>query len=172
MVKRWIAAMAVPVLMMLVHPSVSAAAAAQPEMVLQFGETFGMGHIALSADGSWMATGGQGRIKLWNARTGELWRNVEVGRSATGGAIDDRPLALSPDGRTVAFAHPRDKVELWDTRTGRRLRVLTTPAGWLYSVLWTPDVRREQRTRDLAVGHDDVAAAPAPARWWGYRSLT
>lgn len=58
----------------------------------------------LSADGSRMATGGQGRIKLWNARTGELWRNVAVGRSVTGGAVDAHPLALSPDGRTVAFA--------------------------------------------------------------------
>jgi WD40 repeat protein len=141
MVRHRVAATAVLALMTQVHPSVRAAAAAQPEMVLQFGERFGRGFIALSGDGSRMATGGEGRIQLWKARTGELWRNVDVSGSEIGGAVDARPLALSPDGRTVALAHPKEKIELWDTRTGRRLRVLKSPAGWLYSVLWTKDRR-------------------------------
>jgi WD40 repeat protein len=141
MLKHWIAAMTVPALMIFVHTGARAAAGAQPELVLQFGELYRLGCIALSGDGSRMATGGEGRIKLWNARTGELWRDLEVSVSETGGAFGARPLALSPDGRSVALAHPREKVELWDTRTGRLLRVLKAPGGWLYSVLWTQDRR-------------------------------
>src|SRR5262249_48669344 len=46
-----------------------------------------------------------------------------------------KAIAFSPDGRQIASASPQDSVRVWETATGRLLRVF--PEAW--SVAFSPD---------------------------------
>jgi tetratricopeptide (TPR) repeat protein len=66
----------------------------RPRLVI---ESPNLRHAAFSPDGQWLATGNwQGRgAKVWNARTGELVRELELGESEEGAAWP----TFSPDGK-------------------------------------------------------------------------
>jgi hypothetical protein len=63
---------------------------------------------ALTPDGRWLLTGDDGhRLRVWDTRTGEealaaLWHRSAIG-----------PLAVSPDGQTVASCDQEGTVRLW-----------------------------------------------------------
>jgi len=67
--------------------------------------------IAVSPGGAWVATGSQGahHVKVWDARTGRLEKELSVGPRAH--------LAFSPDGRWLATTG--DGCQLWEVGSWR-----------------------------------------------------
>jgi WD40 repeat protein len=96
---------------------------------------------AFAPDGQVLATSGNAGVdlsvtvvKLWDASTGRLRRELKGQRGGVWG-----PLAFAPDGRTVATAGRDGTIVLWDALTG--------------------EVRRKlRREEDERAGHGDVEA--------------
>ena len=102
--------------------------------------------VAFSPDGLTLASAGRpysvnprssrdGRIKLWDTRTGDQVRTLE-GHSHTVGCV-----AFSPNGDVLASGGGwyDDTVRLWDTRTGEKDRLLEGHTGGVDSVVFSPD---------------------------------
>jgi WD40 repeat protein len=139
--------------------------------------------IAVTADGKRIVTRGQdGDAHVWDARTGEHQRRVNVRWQ--------RGLALSPDGRFLVWPEADEAIEFpsadrpGTTRTGSRLRMMDVAAGTpverfgsfegdAHDVSFTPDgkslVTAERYGREAAVRVWDVAtgkvARAFAARW-------
>ena len=81
--------------------------------------------VALSADGRTLATCsasvshsfGDQLVKLWDARTGALKRELANTQ------MQGRFVLLSPDGTTLATNGVGKSIAIWDIRTGERLRI-------------------------------------------------
>jgi WD40 repeat protein/transcriptional regulator with XRE-family HTH domain len=102
------------------------------------------GALAVSTDGSQIATGGEdGEISIWDANTGE---QISVFTVHTTGITD---LAFSPDGQLLLSGSLDGTVSLWGTRTGQQLFSLRSPQGSVYSLAYSPDGKR------LAAGMQD-----------------
>ena len=96
------------------------AALVQPQIAILSG--FGAGpvvSVAFSQDGrTFAAMGTNGKIKIWDRVT----RHQEASFSATEGAGLGRQLmALSPDGRELAFNSSGSTVQLWDIPAHRQI---------------------------------------------------
>ena len=102
--------------------------------------------VAFSPDGLTLASAGiphsvsprlsrDGRIKLWDTRTGEQVRTLE-GHSHTVDCV-----AFSPDGDMLASGGgwPDDTVRFWNTRTGEENRILEGHTGGVNSIAFSPD---------------------------------
>src|SRR5262249_33544106 len=87
-------------------------------LVLQIGPDDSVTSVAVSPDGSLVATG-SGSVRIYDARTGALRR--VIGSDASRGV---RTLAFAPDGATiVAGGLEMDKtLKFWDVRTGAFIR--------------------------------------------------
>jgi WD40 repeat protein len=73
--------------------------------------------VAFSPDGERLASaGGDGTIKVWNSRTGELVRTVLAAHVDSVVAV-----AFHPDGRHLASTGADRKVKVWDLTTGREV---------------------------------------------------
>ena len=126
--------------------------------------------IAFSADGQILVSGGlDGAVKIWNWPTEELlntfnrpspsnwvvslvfWLDFSFGMIYS--------VAISPDRQTVASGGYDQPVTLWDTGTGRRLRILGEHSGTVYSVAFSPN------GKILASGGED-----STIRIWNYRT--
>ena len=70
--------------------------------------------LAYSPDGNTLASGGDSRIRLWDAATGNLINTFE-------GSPSVYSLAYSPDGRTLASGGRWRDVHLWNATTGNRI---------------------------------------------------
>lgn len=89
--------------------------------------------IAFTADGRWLAAGGQGmRVVLFRVDDGSIERTLPVGEGTMS-------LDFSPDGRMLAISC-EGALSLWDVETGRRLRTLSHGAAVL-PVTFSPDGR-------------------------------
>ncbi len=102
--------------------------------------------VAFSPDGLTLASAGgpysvnprlsrDGRIKLWDTRTGEPMGTLE-GHSHTVGSV-----AFSPDGDVLASGGGwyDDTVRFWDTRTGEEVRILEGHTEGVDSIAFSPD---------------------------------
>ncbi|WP_020469922.1 WD40 repeat domain-containing protein [Zavarzinella formosa] len=90
---------------------------------------------ALSADGSLVAAGEDGRseIDVWETATGKRLHRFSPGEN-----FALRLLALSPDGRRLAYAGNDDHITLLDLATGREGLRLRKP-GALMGLTFSPD---------------------------------
>jgi WD40 repeat protein len=105
------------------------------ELVLR-GHRGGACCVRYAPDGSVLASGGRdGRVKLWDARTGRELRALE------GHGGDVNMVAFSPDGALLASAGDDRTARVWDVRTGRVRFTLTGHPGRVYSVLFSGDGR-------------------------------
>lgn len=124
--------------------------------------------IAFSADGQILVSGGiDGALQIWNWRKEELLNTLNrPSPSDWGGSLiswfDLGPIysvAISPDGQTVASGGSEQPITLWDTGTGRRLRILMEHSGTVYSLAFSPN------GKILASAGED-----STIRIWNYRT--
>jgi eukaryotic-like serine/threonine-protein kinase len=81
-----------------------------------------------------LATGSRnGKVRLWDARTGE-----EIG-SFKGHRTTVMSIMFSPDGRTLATASSDKTVKLWDVASGQEQLTLRGHTGAVYAVAFAPD---------------------------------
>jgi WD40 repeat protein len=105
------------------------------ELVLR-GHDSGVCCVRYAPDGSVLASGGKdGRVKLWDARTGRELRTFE------GHEGDVNMVAFSPDGALLASAGDDHTARVWDLRTGQLRFALTGQPGRVYSALFSRDGR-------------------------------
>ena len=126
--------------------------------------------IAFSADGQILVSGGfDGAVKIWNWRKEKLLQTLNrPSPSDWAGSLVSLfdysvgwiySVAISPDGQTVASGGYEQPVTLWDTGTGKRLRILTEHSGAVYSLAFSPN------GKILASGGED-----STVRIWNYRT--
>lgn len=97
----------------------------RPTLVLQRPSATAVNSVAVSPDGSLVATAaGEGGVRLHDARTGALIRAI--------GEAGDRSVTFSPDGRTLAAGgfHMDRRVGIYDVQTGRRMLSLVGHTEW------------------------------------------
>jgi len=87
-------------------------------------------NIAWSPDGKVIATAGK-KVQLWNATSQTLVRVLPVA---------GRGIAWSPDGKTLAVGTDQG-VRLFDSETGRAIRILSGSRNEVHSVAWSTDSR-------------------------------
>jgi beta propeller repeat protein len=122
---------------------------------IESGATHG---LAWSPDGQSLAAGSNDQVRVWNAQTGGVIRDLQPGN----GSVSS--VSWSPDGRTLAAGTSAAAVVLLDASTGQRLVTLSGHTDEVSSLGWSPD------GKTLASGSSDgitivwdVAGRLAPA---------
>jgi WD40 repeat protein len=78
------------------------------------------GHIAISPDGTRLATGHLSRTRIWDVQSGAPLRELRTNR----GLVAQSALVFSPDGSRLASAADDNTARIWDVATGlEQLRV-------------------------------------------------
>jgi WD40 repeat protein len=112
--------------------------------------------LTISRDGKTLFSGGeQGKIKLWNFRTGKLLRTLILPRPKDSTVDFFRTskvlsLAISPDGQTLVNGAYNDShltlppadsqnVKVWNLKTGKVLHSLFVGFGSVDTVAFSPD---------------------------------
>lgn len=86
------------------------------------------------------STGAKAELRLWNVASRQLLADAVPGDSS----MPPAPVAVSPDGRTIAAMSPEHRVTLWNVaRTGGRPRMVAVleGAGPVLSLAFSPDGR-------------------------------
>ena len=92
--------------------------------------------LAMAPDGNLLATVDvEGRVQLWNWRTGVLVRDIVTDRGT-------RALAFAPDGATLAIGGAWQTVRLFDTVTGHERHPGSAPPAGTFNLGLSRDGRR------------------------------
>ena len=116
---------------------------------LQLESNYSLDCVNFSADGQWLATGGQeGKVRIWrlaaNSQTFELISTLDNGTAW----IDS--LTWNPQGNFLAFAVNRE-IKIWDANTKKISISLNFEASSVFSLAWHP-----QGNLLAASGHGSV----------------
>lgn len=92
--------------------------------------------VAISPDGRWIASGGDGTLRIYDAGSGSLLR------SWAGHTGEVTTIAFSADSVLVASSSFDKTIKLWRVSDGRLVRTLTGHTDVVWSVASHPDGRR------------------------------
>jgi WD40 repeat protein len=129
----------------------------RPELALQLGHSLSVFSLAYSPDGNLLASGGgDGTVKIWNAREHELIRTIP----AHSGGV--RAVAWR-NGSTLASSSDDGTVKFWNIETGNLQRAIAPRAGRkdkskpakAYALAFSPNGKM------LAVGYGDATGLAA-----------
>ena len=84
--------------------------------------------LAISRDGTQLATAGSSTIDIWATQTGENLANIRSANMVFDGGDSIFSLLFSPSGRALISAGSDNRVRIWDTSLGRALRTTETRA--------------------------------------------
>jgi WD40 repeat protein/serine/threonine protein kinase len=109
--------------------------------------------VAYSPDGNWLASGDRsGQVRIWNARTGELHHQVQLGGSVT-------TIEFSPDSQSVAAAGRDRVIRSWNVSDGQPRREFVGPSSLASGIAFSPDGSRLAATfvtSSTSTGSDGV----------------
>ena len=91
---------------------------------------------AFSPDGSRLASGGWGRMPIWDLATGEIAMDLRAPRFEFTG------VAFSPDGTRIATGTFVGVAQTWDAETGEPLTTFSGHIGEILAVDYSPDGSR------------------------------
>lgn len=87
--------------------------------------------LAFSPDGSMLASGGDD-IRLWNAKSGNTLRQINITPFC-------HSLAFSPDGSMLAAACGDYAISIWNPASGAIIRTLRSHTGFINQIAFSPD---------------------------------
>ena len=108
--------------------------------------------VSFSPNGQWLAAAADNNIALWDANR---WRE----KPTLGAQVPEgvRPLAVAPNGKTLALGSDDHTVKLWDLVSGQQVHALRGHIGMISSVAISPDGRwLASAAGQIYVGSDKV----------------
>ena len=93
----------------------------------------GVNTLAFSADGQFLATGGDGKhMRIWNTKSGEEVATLPLIARAYA-------LAFTPDGSRLAIGTSSNEIQLWDTHSWTSVAQLAGHKQYVHSLEFSPD---------------------------------
>jgi WD40 repeat protein len=108
--------------------------AQKPELVVQTGHSFNASSIAISRDGTTLASSSSldKTIRIWDVTSGTELRTFK-------GDSSGNSVAFSPDGKTLASGSVDKTIKLWDITSGKELLALKGHSDLAQSLAFSPD---------------------------------
>ena len=88
--------------------------------------------IAISPDGSKLASSSRGMVFIWDLQTGDTLMTLK------GHTNRVNSVSWSPDGNMLASGSKKE-IKLWDINTGKEIKTLKGHTDDVNSVSWSPD---------------------------------
>jgi WD40 repeat protein len=103
--------------------------------------------VAFSPDGQLLVAGLDGLVRVWDCkavieRAPYAPANDRARFLLQGPTNDVSAVAFSPDGQMLAGANSGGNIKVFDTTTGKELRALYAPGGFVHDLAFAPDSKR------------------------------